>query len=873
MSDDEYHADAYSPYSDFEDLLYDADPSPDLADELATYAVHSPVFDDVPGNELDEYFSDWDYYSDDYYDDDPTILNNKPQDENQRMPRSRQSAETGAQKRGKKRKLEDIQDAQDIDLGERKALKDCMRGTVWAKPIPERDNAFVPGQTEKIALLKDWQQVFGTSSIQDKAAPKRSHVLEDESWANEMSLADMGLRSEQGNLTKAVGAENSTESDNDQDQEIELDDETRAALMQQLEGMDAEQAAAFMQQVRSQFAPQLPSAASDIGPKSSHLEQSTLTEPSPASDADGQEMQSEDRGRGQPKNKNSQSTNAPPTPKASGSCSNAGGVKKRKASASPPPEQAQARSSLAPGSRTKRVASRVRQSSPEISEKRDEGTSYLSSPDTPSTVFPDRLIRPLPKRTLKSRLSQEAADTIEYPPELPSTSLPSYAHYGENGEHVNDSKVLVQNDELDSADEGPVAVRHATSYRSSPRSSRSSRHQRYGSLSKASISGPDGYEAFENTNNKKKRKIPTSGSLSLHQGALANDLAHLGIGSTDGSEDRYNSSALGVQGAGRGRYARKSNARHPLGPSINGSNIRAGTSKYDQNMPAVAKDDAKDQGIISAAIANATALLRKPLGKGQDDIGVLEQQAKQAPANSQFTFTCETNAKGVQFPEQSLYSPKYLQRGANLAPHTSADKTSATQGTQTTPNLPNTAAGQSPLPSAPGMSAQGKKPRRRRGDVYALAARQRKLQQEYDNIQHPPAPEDIWICEFCEYESIFGQPPHALIRQYEIKDRKERRRLAEKRRLLEKAKLKGRKGKKQTKNAAKAANNAAHNVINQQTYDQQPLDQPGDDDLDAYDDDPIPIPAPPPPPTKQPMPGSYDPVGKGGGTTADGGVR
>ena len=248
------------------------------------------------------------------------------------------------------------------------------------------------------------------------------------------------------------------------------------------------------------------------------------------------------------------------------------------------------------------------------------GTSYLSSPDTSSNVFPDRLIRPLPKRSIKSRLSTEAADTIEYPPSLPSTSLPAYAHYGENGEYLNDSKVLVQNgdiyddndhyddhdhehchhhhhchhedeeDELESPDDSLVAVRRASSYRSSPRSPRSSRHQRYGSHSKGSVSGPDGYEAFENTNNKKKRKIPTSGSLSLHHGALANDMAHLGIGNADGAvDDPYNTSGLGVQGAGRGRYARKSNTRHPLGPSTNGSNLRAGTSKYDQNMSAAAK--------------------------------------------------------------------------------------------------------------------------------------------------------------------------------------------------------------------------------------------------------------------------------------------
>ena len=254
---------------------------------------------------------------------------------------------------------------------------------------------------------------------------------------------------------------------------------------------------------------------------------------------------------------------------------------------------------------------------------------------------------------------------------------------------------------------------------------------------------------------------------------------------------------------------------------------------------------------------------------------MLDQQAKTPPANSQFTFTCEADAKGVTFPEQSLYSPGYSQRGSNLVPPPNGahgQKLATTQGTQTSPNLPQNQQQAQTNQQPAGASAQGKKPRRRRGDVYALAARQRKLQQEYSNIQRPPAHEDVWICEFCEYESIFGQPPHALIRQYEIKDRKERRRLAEKRRLLEKAKLKGRKGKKQTKHA-KAANTAAQHPANQPAYDEQPLDQLGDDDLDyGYDDDPIPMPAPPPAPTKQPMPGSYDP-GKDGGGMADRGVR
>lgn len=272
-----------------------------------------------------------------------------------------------------------------------------------------------------------------------------------------------------------------------------------------------------------------------------------------------------------------------------------------------------------------------------------------------------------------------------------------------------------------------------------------------------------------------------------------------------------------------------------------------------------------DQGIISAAIANATALLRKPLPKGQENIGVLDHPQKSSPTSTQFTFTCEAEAaRGVTFPEQSLYSAGYAQRAANIPlPASSNGHLPASQGAYANPGIPS-ANGQYPQTNSsqtmPHSTAQGKKSRRRRGDVYTLAARQRRLQQEYANLHHPPSSEDIWICEFCEYESIFGAPPKALIRQYEIKDRKERKRLAEKRRLLEKAKMKGRKGKKQTKNAAKAANGVNQQPLNQQAHDHQPLDELGGDDYleDGYDDDSIPLPAPPPAPLKHSMPGAYD---------------
>lgn len=64
---------------------------------------------------------------------------------------------------------------------------------------------------------------------------------------------------------------------------------------------------------------------------------------------------------------------------------------------------------------------------------------------------------------------------------------------------------------------------------------------------------------------------------------------------------------------------------------------------------------------------------------------------------------------------------------------------------------------------------------------------------------------EIWICEFCEYERIFGEPPRTLIRDYEIKDRRHRQEEADRKRLLEKAKAKSRKGKKNSKVATKGS--------------------------------------------------------------------
>jgi hypothetical protein len=189
MSDIEDYA--YSPYDDLDDILYDADPDPELADDLAEHAIHSPVYhdEDAVKNELQEYFSDWEYYSDDYLDDDPTLLGKNPQDGG---PPVRLANTKQGPKRGKKRKFLETQDIPPFDLNEDQLLTRCIKGVIWAKPSELRTPRYEEGKETKVALMKDWKQVF---AVKDNGWTWSSgQGEEDESWANDLSLADMGLR-------------------------------------------------------------------------------------------------------------------------------------------------------------------------------------------------------------------------------------------------------------------------------------------------------------------------------------------------------------------------------------------------------------------------------------------------------------------------------------------------------------------------------------------------------------------------------------------------------------------------------------------------------------------------------------------------------
>jgi hypothetical protein len=224
----------------------------------------------------------------------------------------------------------------------------------------------------------------------------------------------------------------------------------------------------------------------------------------------------------------------------------------------------------------------------------------MSSPDAISP-YPDRPIRPLPKKPLRERISPDVAQSIKYPP-APKTTTPLF-YYGYNpredagpngvaeSQHPNERKRVDEaernyisrrnGDTLDS-DEDEQAYRSRIYAR--PSADTTGRSYRYvqkpdpkhqnPQLPTSTASSVDGYDSFENTNNKKKRKIPTPGDSSLTGVHLSSDLAGIGLSSPDDLNEEVSNGigshhspgvGQGISGPGRGRYGRVRNGRSPLG--------------------------------------------------------------------------------------------------------------------------------------------------------------------------------------------------------------------------------------------------------------------------------------------------------------------
>ncbi|EEP78887.1 predicted protein [Uncinocarpus reesii 1704] len=151
MSDEE---DYYDEGYDGEWLFWDEGDA-DIVDDLANGTIHSPVYlTDQALYAALESDSDWDYYTDEYYDDDPSIVNRQ----------EGTSMNSNSKTPGTKRKRFSV----DQDGRPPKGVKglypdiNSFRGVVWRTPSHSlrREELYEPGMGETVSLLRNWRELF-----------------------------------------------------------------------------------------------------------------------------------------------------------------------------------------------------------------------------------------------------------------------------------------------------------------------------------------------------------------------------------------------------------------------------------------------------------------------------------------------------------------------------------------------------------------------------------------------------------------------------------------------------------------------------------------------------------------------------------------
>ncbi|MCJ1226628.1 hypothetical protein MMC12_003281 [Toensbergia leucococca] len=143
--------------------------------------MYSPVWqDNDPAYDVTEYWSDWEYYSDDYYDQ----LSPKKRRRNAEAvgdttgtPGTRANV-TGSTQTRKRRKFKSMDEISELSLGE--SVDSEMDGpaparhvVVWRSKSPTNKTPVVmDGQGEKVALLKDWKDMLKAIPKQTQSGPQ-----------------------------------------------------------------------------------------------------------------------------------------------------------------------------------------------------------------------------------------------------------------------------------------------------------------------------------------------------------------------------------------------------------------------------------------------------------------------------------------------------------------------------------------------------------------------------------------------------------------------------------------------------------------------------------------------------------------------------
>lgn len=185
-----------------------------VQDELAATSYYEAALYEDPAIDVEDYFSDWEYYSDDYYDDDPSVKQNG----------------AVAKEPGTTTKTHRAQPASRTNnrvLRPQSSVKPditSFQGVVWKTTSLEKDQdvavqIYEPGHGDKVALLENWREIFKSAQpVLDKSRLRKRQArevpLEDVSFAGDEFPCDDDdqHRDSSDRMSDVVSLDNITES-------------------------------------------------------------------------------------------------------------------------------------------------------------------------------------------------------------------------------------------------------------------------------------------------------------------------------------------------------------------------------------------------------------------------------------------------------------------------------------------------------------------------------------------------------------------------------------------------------------------------------------------------------------------------------------
>ena len=144
-------------------------PSPVFQDDLQTF-----MFDD---------HSDWENYSDDYYDDDPSATRAADKVWESRRGKTRKSSHKML--KWSKHNVHEAPKENDITIATSSQFEDlALEEIIWRSTAPTKIDQHVPGQSQRVSLLENWREVFRDARPKPRVTQKEGTKLNPFSSSN-----------------------------------------------------------------------------------------------------------------------------------------------------------------------------------------------------------------------------------------------------------------------------------------------------------------------------------------------------------------------------------------------------------------------------------------------------------------------------------------------------------------------------------------------------------------------------------------------------------------------------------------------------------------------------------------------------------------